>query len=81
MKTPRELRKSTVKSFLVYTDENGGKLQTVADFTKEMYVQAKKDRYFNVSYGNSKVSIFPHYMCFVQGEEEWDRINGVRDGK
>lgn len=81
MKTPKELRKSTTKGFLIFTEESGGKFQVAPDFTKEMYIQAKKDRYFNFQLGLSKVSIFPHYMCFVQGEEEWDRINGVRDGK
>lgn len=81
MPTPKELRKKEIKGFLIYTEEKFGDFKAVGDFTKEQYVQAKKDRYFNLNFGRTKVSVFPHYMCFVEGEEEWDRVNGVRDGK
>lgn len=85
MKTPKELRERINKGFLIFVDDphdfNCGKYQVVPDFTHDQYLQAKKDKFFNIHEGLSIVSIFPKYMCFVEGNEEWDVVNGVRDGK
>lgn len=85
MKTPKEIRERINKGFLIYCDDphsfNTAKYQVVGDFTHEQYMQAKKDKFFNIHEGLSVVSIFPKYMCFVEGNEEWDSVNGVRDGK